>query len=375
MLSGLMWLKKKRQGEGLPPAIWSRFGNNEGEETPTVKSRARTVAQPARGASPDNVMNIRAACTKRDSLRAADRPLKSSRRRLQDKDEKLSPSPRQSPCGEPSSQRESTSPPNTAPTCTVCDTGDTVSAVGVTSETSRRRCKIKTGFTKREPIDGVHCTVFLPAHVSPRGTLLFLHGRGQSGTDNVGNLQAGLPQWLQNEPERWPVAVVIPQKPEKDQPWGAYEGQVLRHLDSFIDDARLDRRRVAVTGLSQGGHGTVHIAANHPKRFRAVAAICYFPTYTEGQLKHVGKREAAPETARLAACLSRLPVRLYHGGSDGIVPTARSRELHDALKEHNANVTLRIYPRTGHQAWTKAYHESDLAEWLVSQLGKKMSSV
>jgi len=232
----------------------------------------------------------------------------------------------------------------------------------------RKVCKNKRGFSAREPINGVQCTLWLPRG-EPRGTLLFLHGRGQCGDDNEMNLTVGLPEWLEKAPERWPLAVVIPQKPDPDEDWSAYQRQVLRHLDSCIADADLDPQRVAITGLSQGGHGTLHIAANRPHRFRAVAAICAFPTYNdEGQLKEVTKKEVAGETARLADCLTSLPVRLYHGEIDGIVPADRSREMQAALKKRGGNVGLRVYKNTGHNAWKKAYGESDLADWLVDHL-------
>jgi len=164
------------------------------------------------------------------------------------------------------------------------------------------------GFSTRKPISGVQCTLFLPRKGAPKATILFLHGRGQCGSDNRGNLQAGLPEWLETARGQWPVAVVIPQKPAKDESWCTYERQVLAHLDSCMATANLDRKRVAITGLSQGGHGALHIAANNPHRFRAVAVCCGFPSYPDkGQLKHVTRWQVSP----LPPGAPERPIMLY----------------------------------------------------------------
>src|SRR5687767_4476676 len=57
-------------------------------------------------------------------------------------------------------------------------------------------------------------TVYVPGGFEPRRTpgILFLHGRGESGTDNVRPSQHGLPLAIRIAPEQWPCLVVVPQK-------------------------------------------------------------------------------------------------------------------------------------------------------------------
>ncbi len=85
--------------------------------------------------------------------------------------------------------------------------------------------------------------------------VLFLHGRGECGTDGS-HLSVGLPAEIVETPERWPFVVVMPQKPESNVEWEAYDAQVMTLLDIAVRDYGGDATRAAITGLSQGGHGT-----------------------------------------------------------------------------------------------------------------------
>lgn len=219
------------------------------------------------------------------------------------------------------------------------------------------------GFLFR-PTTEVACLVFLPRDRSPIGTLLFLHGRGECGTTGLLPLVTGLPRWIMLQPERWPFAVVIPQKPDPNQPWHRYQDAVLGHLDSAITQHGLDRDRVAITGLSQGGNGALRIGSAVPSRFRAVAAVCGFARFFDTE--PVSEEQAIVD--RIAEGLAGVPVRLYHGEADTVIPADESRRVHRALRERGSNALLELYPDVDHNAWDRAYGESDLAEWLARLL-------
>ncbi len=219
-----------------------------------------------------------------------------------------------------------------------------------------------TGLLFRKP-NAIPCTLYLPRDAKPIGTILFLHGRGECGTNSTRQLTTGLPRWLMLEPQRWPFAVVIPQKPDFDAPWTDYEASVLAHLDGCTADAGLEPGSTVITGLSQGGHGTLHIAANNPERFRAAAPVCGFADFDFRNPTR--QREAV---ARIADELWQMPMRLYHGEADSVVPVSQSREIHAALREKGSAALLETYAEVDHNSWDKAYGESDLAEWFVELL-------
>jgi predicted esterase len=215
------------------------------------------------------------------------------------------------------------------------------------------------GFVTQAP-NPIHCTFYLP-RVRPRGTLLFLHGQGECGTDATLPLTTGLPEWVVRQPARWPVAIVVPQKPDPERPWCDYEDAVLAHLDACVADAGLPAGPVALTGMSQGGHGALHLAARHPERFLGVAAVCGFAVRDFAA-------DPSRAVARLAEGLQGLPVRLVHGEADTVVPVTQSQRIHAALAGRNAAVQLETLAGVGHDAWDHAYGRSDLPEWLVELL-------
>jgi predicted peptidase len=221
-----------------------------------------------------------------------------------------------------------------------------------------------TGFLFRQP-NGIPCTLYLPRDAKPLGTILFLHGRGECGTNSTRQLTTGLPRWLMLEPERWPFAVVIPQKPDFDAPWTDYQSQVFEHLDACIAEAKLDPDRTVITGLSQGGHGTFHIAASHPERFRGAAPVCGFASWNFRE-----SPRDAETVARLAEPLAQMPMRIYHGEADDVVPAEESAAIHAALRERGSSALLETYPGVNHNSWDKAYGESDLAEWFAELLAR-----
>ena len=44
--------------------------------------------------------------------------------------------------------------------------------------------------------------------------ILFLHGRGERGSEGMWQTQIGLPQEVRDHPERWPFVIVMPQCPQ-----------------------------------------------------------------------------------------------------------------------------------------------------------------
>jgi predicted peptidase len=96
-----------------------------------------------------------------------------------------------------------------------------------------------------------------------------------------------------------------------------------------------------------GGFGTWSLAATYPERFAAIAPIC-----------GGGNRM---EARRLAD----MPIWVFHGAKDKVVPMSMSQDMVDALKKKGSDVKFTVYPETGHNSWVEAYNNPELYEWLL----------
>jgi predicted peptidase len=205
--------------------------------------------------------------------------------------------------------------------------------------------------------------------------VLFLHGAGGRGKDNKGQILDGkgncASKWALAEYQaKFPCYIVAPQVPEGKQwvavPWGDLKHTIpaeptdeLRMakevLDGMVDkDPAVDGARVYVTGLSMGGFGAWDIVARHPDFFAAAVPVCG------------GADEAT------AAKLKHVPIWIFHGEKDGVVKTARSRNMSAALGKAGNDVTYTEFPGVGHDSWTPAYRNEELQGWMFSKkLGSK----
>ncbi|MDX2016663.1 MAG: hypothetical protein SFY95_03360 [Planctomycetota bacterium] len=200
--------------------------------------------------------------------------------------------------------------------------------------------------------------VFVPPGLdvsAPVPLVVFLHGRGESGTDGLRQCSQGLIPAALAEPARWPAVITAPQKPTFDAAWSDLEPAVLAMIREVRASANIDADRIVLTGLSQGGHGTWFIGSRNADLFAAIAPICGF---------HTGAN---------AEGLARLPIWAFHGLRDDVIPAERSSEMIQLVeggrikRPSNAPApVLTLLPEAAHNSWDHAYRASSLAEWLLS---------
>src|SRR5688572_24093782 len=88
-------------------------------------------------------------------------------------------------------------------------------------------------------------------------TILFLHGSGEQGDDGHKQATVGLGAALKLNPAGWgPYLIVYPQKPKARGGWMDYEKLILDILEKTKKEYKVDEKRLYLTGLSMGGHGT-----------------------------------------------------------------------------------------------------------------------
>jgi predicted peptidase len=176
--------------------------------------------------------------------------------------------------------------------------------------------------------------------------VVFLHGRGESGTDLSKVAVHGPPKFAAAG-QSLPFVLLSPQCPA-GQNWN------ITHLEALLDSVlkqhvgRIDRDRIYITGLSMGGGGAWEWLARPTHPFAAGFVVC-------------GAAFALP-----IRIYDPVPVWAVHGDKDDVVPPFISHMAASVFHQAGAEVRLSIYPGVNHGAWERGYTEPDLWPWLLS---------
>jgi len=195
--------------------------------------------------------------------------------------------------------------------------------------------------------------------------ILFLHGRGERGSEGMWQTQIGLPQAVRDHPERWPFVIVMPQCPHASY-WTDPEmlTMAMTALDREAEEFRGDPARIYLTGLSLGGYGSWELARLHPRRWAAmaIAAGGVFWSYAPERWQ-----ETSTLPAQYAHALGRTPVWLFHGSDDTVVAPRQDELMFEAFKAAGGRVRLWVYQGLKHDCWTRAFNEPELPRWLLAR--------
>jgi len=237
----------------------------------------------------------------------------------------------------------------------------------------------ETGFLNRTiQMDGVtyRYQVYLPEAFRRDDrkswpVILFLHGRGERGSEGMWQTQIGLPQAVRDHPDRWPFVIVMPQCPLSAF-WTdpAMLKMAIASLDRETAEFHLDPERTYLTGLSMGGYGSWELAQLYPHRWAAIAIMSggIFWSYAPDRWQHA---DTLP--AEYARALGHTPVWIFHGSDDPIVIPRQSELIFDAIKADGGHVRLWVYEGLKHDSWTRAYGEPELPRWLLARHNKNLA--
>lgn len=202
--------------------------------------------------------------------------------------------------------------------------------------------------------------------------LFFLHGRGESGTNNEDQLRNGGSLFLKPElRSQFPCIVIAPQC-QSDSYWSNVKIRtdtsgtrsfffrkrgkptkamrtLLGFVDRILEKPFIDSTQVYAGGLSMGGMGTFELLRRKQGLFAAAFAIC-----GGDDVANVKKYQD-------------VPLWIFHGGKDDVVAPEFSEKIVDKLRKTDADVKFSFYPEANHNSWDTAFAEPDLLPWLFSK--------
>jgi predicted peptidase len=175
--------------------------------------------------------------------------------------------------------------------------------------------------------------------------LVFLHGSGERG-DNIDLVKVHGPWRFLDANPGYRFIVLAPQCDTGDI-WDPYKLGLL--IEEIVSSHPVDTARIYLTGLSMGGFGTWDLAMLYPDRFAALAPVC--------GTSNLHRLEAQK--------VKHIPVWVFHGALDDVVPYQLSTRVVKELEGMAADVRFTGYPMAGHDSWTETYLNPELYDWFL----------
>ena len=200
--------------------------------------------------------------------------------------------------------------------------------------------------------------LFVPALTSPKQKvplILYLHGLGDGGTDNVAQTfwMSGLQAATASGADA--AFVLAPQLPSgwvfgiKGKTQAEGMNLTMIALQKAMKNPNVDLNRIYVTGVSMGAYGVWDILRRYPKLFAAAVPMSY---------------GGDPSTAKTIA---RIPIWAFHGTDDTVKPVQGTRAMIAALVAAGGTPWYTEIAGGGHYIWNSIYDKSSLYAWLFSK--------
>jgi len=175
----------------------------------------------------------------------------------------------------------------------------------------------------------------------------YLHPSSLQGHD-LSRIKTPIPPNVDEIRNDFPFVVLTPQVPDEYDAWPG--DLVVDLVDEMVKQYNVDARRVYVTGFSLGGRGSWSVAVDYPEVFAAIAPVAG----SYGQPERISR-------------IKDVPVWVFHGDSDRLLPIDPVRNMVQDLKESGGNVRFTIYEGAGHSITGRIYRTRELYEWLLKQ--------
>lgn len=194
--------------------------------------------------------------------------------------------------------------------------------------------------------------------------IVFLHGMGDWGSDNSRHMYRSLIDSVEKyAPED--AFVFMPQA-VKNWDWsdtgvlvdkGGMDKMYNECLDLLLDKYPIDKKRVYLTGMSMGGHGTVWQATNHAEKYAAIMPVCGLFYFEKSgiQVQNLDK-------------IADKPMWFFHSRNDKTVPFDNSIKLINELESLGAkDIKTSWFDEPLHDITKLSYDDREVWDWLFSQ--------
>jgi len=207
------------------------------------------------------------------------------------------------------------------------------------------------------------------ASTAPRPLIVFMHGAGESGTNNSAQVNGNIDNLLAEAKRRGAYLYA----PQTNNGWSSVTmtDRVASMVDRALIEKNVDANRVYVTGLSMGGGGTWNMLNRHGDRFAAGVPIC-----------------GISPTSFSPSNLVDHSVWAFHARNDNVVSVGTSRSVVSSILSA-AQQSLPSYPTSasapdfsfaspaldlqytefatgGHGIWGRVYSQASMYEWLFA---------
>jgi len=180
--------------------------------------------------------------------------------------------------------------------------------------------------------------------------VLFLHGVGENGNNNTSQLNnRANGAFVFAEQAANPAFMIAPQNWNGASGWGSpvLRTQILAVIQKAQNDYNIDKDRIYVVGLSNGGAGTWDQLNTYPWLYAAGVPCCGWGTATEK--------------------IKNIPVWNFHAANDPTVGIASSDNVINGLRNLGGNPIYTRYDTGGHGSWGPAYQTPEMVNWLFAQ--------
>jgi dipeptidyl aminopeptidase/acylaminoacyl peptidase len=177
--------------------------------------------------------------------------------------------------------------------------------------------------------------------------VLYLHGKGNNVLSKAALGFARACAKEDNYKER-PCIIYAPQCPDENGWGGATGANLMKTLKDLIKNLPVDEDRLYVVGYSMGGYGTFALLNDNPRMFAAGIPI------------------AGGASVGVAKNLRRIPIWIWHGEKDEVVPPDQSRAIAKALEKVKTAKYTEV-PGAGHGIGGEVEKNAEVHTWLFGQ--------
>lgn len=222
----------------------------------------------------------------------------------------------------------------------------------------------------------------LSASAGPQPLVVWLHGGGEVGTDNIKQLteNRGATTWTESGKDTSVLAVHYP----KNYDWAIYSNAeqlekmqgyfVLQYelIEKLVAEGKVDPDRIYLAGVSSGGGGAFRFMMQYPDLFAGAIVVAAKDAVAD----YKGSVDVFKQELN---GLVDMPLWIVHAENDPITDSRTSKLAYQALTELGSTKvketlysdefmdSQRFYGAMKHWSWAPVFNDQDMINWLFSQ--------